>query len=179
VPRLPLSGDPQTDNPEPLAVLLLPCRLEDFELESHARNLLAIPRVLAVEPSRHRTPRWLREGIALRHAKRLRFPGRPRAVVLYDPRSYLLARALLGRYPEAELWYVPPDRAALHAAAQREDADLIEFDRYARSRADQLLPVTPDGDPRVENEPLRARLLELEVISHRPFIPALRATRPG
>ncbi len=35
---------------EPLAVLLLPCKLEQFELAKHARGLLSIPRVLALEP---------------------------------------------------------------------------------------------------------------------------------
>ena len=50
------------DADDPLAVLLLPGRLEGLELEAHARDLLSIPRVVALEPSRVRPPRFLRAG---------------------------------------------------------------------------------------------------------------------
>ena len=61
---------------EPLAVLLLPGRLEGLELEAHARDLLSIPRVVALEPSRLRPRRLLRDAALLRQGRRLRFPGR-------------------------------------------------------------------------------------------------------
>ena len=54
-----------------LAVLLLPSKLEGFELEAHARGLLSIPRVIALEPSRFRTPRLLRNAVGMRQARRL------------------------------------------------------------------------------------------------------------
>jgi hypothetical protein len=159
------------DGPESLAVLLLPCRLEDFELAAHARDLLAIPRVVALEPPRARPHRLRRTTVTIIQARRLRFPGQPRAFVLYHPAQYPLARALLGVHDRAEFWYAPPDPAALDTLAERGDKELIEFDDLARARAEHLLDVTPQGDTRVENEPLRSRLWDLGVISHRPFVP--------
>lgn len=88
-----------TDNPEPLAVLLLPRRVEEFELAAHAQDLLAIPRVVALEPSRARTRRLRRNTITALQARRLRFPGRPRVFVLYEPEQYPLARAARDRRP--------------------------------------------------------------------------------
>ncbi|MBV9684056.1 MAG: hypothetical protein JO046_19845 [Solirubrobacterales bacterium] len=154
-----------------LAILLLPCRLEDFELAPHARDLLEIPRVLALEPSRRRTPMALREAASARQARRLRFRGEPRAFVLYHPRQYPLARALLAAHEGTELWYFQPDPASL------DDQDLIGLDELARTRAARVLVATPGGDPRAENQPLRSRLLELGVISHRPYLPDARTAR--
>ncbi|MBV9942356.1 MAG: hypothetical protein JO262_09535 [Solirubrobacterales bacterium] len=154
-----------------LAILLLPCRLEDFALAAHARDLLEIPRVLALEPSRIRTPASLREAASARQARRLRFQGEPRAVVLYHPRQYPLARALLAVHEEAELWYFQPDHESLG------EEDLIGLDELARARATRVLVATLAGDPRAENQPLRARLVELEVISHRPYLPTARSAR--
>lgn len=154
-----------------LAILLLPSRLEDFELAAHARDLLEIPRVFALEPSRIRTPAALREPASARQARRLRFQGEPRAFVLYHARQYPLARALLAVHEEAELWYFQPDPASLA------EADLIELDELARARAARVLIATPGGDSRAENQPLRSRLLELGVISHRPYLPSSRSAR--
>lgn len=156
-----------TETQEPLAVLLLPRQLEDFELAAHARDLLAIPRVVALEPSRGRGPASLREAVGALQARRLRFPGEPRVLVLYRPRQYPLARALLGVHDRAELWYVAPDPAVFRTAADRSD------DELARARAGRVLTASPDGDPRVENEALRSRLTELGVISHHPFVPGV------
>lgn len=156
------------ETPEPLAVLLLPRRLEDFELAAHARDLLAIPRVVALEPSRGRGPASMREAVSALQARRLRFPGDPRVLVLYRPRQYLLARALLGVHEGAELWYVAPDPAVFRTTADRSD------DSAARVRAVRVLTASPDGDPRADNEPLRSRLTELGVISHHPFVPGVR-----
>ena len=157
-----------TETLEPLAVLLLPGRLEDFELAAHARDLLSIPRVVALEPPRSRGPGSLREAVSALQARRLRFPGEPRVLVLYRPRQYPLARALLGVHEHAELWYVPPDPAVFRTASDRSD------DELARSRAAWVLTASPDGDPRAENEPLRSRLTELGVISQHPFVPGVR-----
>jgi hypothetical protein len=156
-----------------LALLLLPCRLEDFELAAHARDLLEIPRVLALEPSRYRTPQALRDSVAARQARRLRFGGEPQAFVLYHPRQYPLARALLAVHGQADLWYFQPDPQALSGE------DLIALDELARARATRVLVATPDGDPRADNQPLRTRLLELGVISHRPYVPSTRTARFG
>lgn len=149
---------------EPLGVLLLPGRLEGIALEKHARGLLSIPRVVALEPPRIRLPRLLREMTSARQADRLRFPGRVRLLVLYDPAQYPLARALFARNEDAELWYIPP--LAAGAAAGEPD----EFDALARGRAVRVLEPAADGT--VEDQSLRQRLRELGIISPHAFIPA-------
>lgn len=158
--------DPEQE--EPLGVLLLPDRLEQFALEAHARALLEIPRVVALEPSRFHPPRFMRDASAMRQARRLRFPGRPRLVVLYHPAQYPLARALCAHEAQAELWYVPPP------ADDVADEELQGFDDRARERAAQI----PERDGAgVDDQALRARLRELGVISSRPFAPDARARR--
>lgn len=163
-----------------LAVLLLPGRLEEIALEAHARALLEIPRVVALEPSRLRTPRFMRNSASLRQARRLRFPGRLRLLVLYDPAQYLLARGLLAEYTESELWYLRPDDATLAAARAAAGAgaeELQSFDNLARERAARVLPVTP-GDG-LDETPLRERLRQLEVINPRAFLPDSGWRRKG
>jgi hypothetical protein len=152
---------------EPLAVLVLPSQLERFTLGAHARQLLAIPRVVALEPARVRTPRFMREAAAARQASRLRWPGALRLLVLYHPAQYPLARALGARHEEAELWYVPPDRGDLTAEGSADAAELLSFDELARERATARLEVSGQD---VDDQSLRLRLRELEVISSRPFI---------
>jgi hypothetical protein len=153
-----------------LAVLLLPGKLEGLALEGHARDLLSIPRVVALEPSRVRPSRILRDAASLRQARRLRFPGRLRLLVLYHPRQYPLARALCACHEDLDLWYVPPGREAL--AADEAHTQLLAFDELARERARQVLTATEGGG--VDDAPLRARLRELDVISPRAFIPGGR-----
>jgi len=109
---------------EALAVLLLPEMLDDFAFGPHARELLSIPRVIALEPSRVRTPRVLREATAMRQARRLRLPGLLRLLVLYHPAQYPLARALCSQNEQAELWYVPPGPEVLESADSAESAEL-------------------------------------------------------
>ena len=156
---------------DPLAVLLLPDRLEGLALEAHARDLLSIPRVVALEPSRVRPPRFLRDALSLRQARRLRFPGRPRLLLLYHPAQYPLARALCACHENLELWYIPPGRTALETADQAHARELLVFDELARERATQVLTATEGG---VDAAPLRARLRELDVINPHAFIPGAR-----
>jgi hypothetical protein len=167
--------EPATDS---LAVLLLPGRLEGIALEAHARDLLSIPRVIALEPSRVRPPRFLRDSISLRQARRLRFPGQPRLLLLYHPAQYPLARALCARYEDLELWYVsPPGRQDRPdpATAGQPDPREAALDVLARERARQVLPVTEAGV--VDDAPLRERLRELDVINPRAFLPGARPAR--
>lgn len=151
---------------EPLGILLLPSRLEEFELAAHARELLDIPRVVAIEPSKRRTPKWLRDSLPGRHARRLRFPGEPRVLVLYRPMQYPLARALMARHGGVELWYIGPELASLSDQPGYTRDELIEFDGLARERARQT--IAP------EDGALRYRLRELEIITVRPFVPGAR-----
>lgn len=106
----------------PLCVLLLPERLEAFELRERAEDLLTAPGVVAVDPPRlsYATARRLggafADALAGVQARRMRLPGFPRALVVFDALQYPLARALTALSPDAELWYGPPadSSGALH-----------------------------------------------------------------
>lgn len=163
--RLPGS---EPEEQEPLGILLLPARLEAVPFEKHARDLLSIPRVLALEPPRIRLSRFMRETASGRQAARLKFPGRPRLLVLYHPAQYPLARAILARYDDAELWYVPTADENLDEAGQETDA-------LARDRAVRIIE-TVSGEA-VDDEALRARLTELGIISPYAFIPGRPSRR--
>lgn len=155
-----------------LAALLLPSRLEGFAREDHARGLLSIPRVVALEPSRMRPPGFFRDAICQRQARRLRFPGRLRLLVLYHPAQYPLARALCARYQDLELWYIPPERETLEAADEAHPRELATFDELARERATQVLVAS---EHYVDDESLRVRLRELGVINPHAFLPGTRS----
>jgi hypothetical protein len=162
---------------ESLAIILLPCPLEGFEREEHARSLLLIPRVVGLEASRRRTPSWLRNAAALRQARRLRLPGSVRMIVLYHPAQYPLALALRDRHDGAELWYLPPPRSDVSGRDPEETQELLLSDSLARDRSTRTLAETPGGDS--YDDPLRLRLRELDVISARAFIPEARFSRTG
>jgi hypothetical protein len=155
-----------------LAALLLPGPLEGFAREDHARGLLSIPRVIALEASRLRPPGFLRDQVCSRQARRLRFPGRLRLLVLYHPAQYPLARALCARYQDLELWYIPPEREAMEAADEANPRELAALDEIARERATRVIEA---GVPYVDDESLRARLRELGVINPRAFLPGARS----
>jgi hypothetical protein len=160
---------------ESMAILLLPGPLEGFDREEHARNLLAIPRVVALEASARRTPSWLRNALPMRQARRLRLPGTVRLVVLYHPAQYPLARALCARHDGAELWYLPPDRSAVTGRNPEETQELLATDSLARDRSTRTLTDTPAGDS--YDDDLRIRLRDLDVINARAFVPEGRFTR--
>jgi hypothetical protein len=97
----------------PLCVLLLPAPLERFSLRERAEDLLTAPGVAAIDPPRlsyaaaARLGESFADGLAVVQARRVRLPGSPRALVVFDALQYPLARALAGVYPDAELWYGP------------------------------------------------------------------------
>ncbi|HEX3690665.1 MAG TPA: hypothetical protein VHV28_13270 [Solirubrobacteraceae bacterium] len=158
-----------------LAILLLPGPLEGFEREDHARNLLAVPRVLALEASKRRAPSFLRNALPMRQARRLRLPGQVRMIVLYHPAQYPLARALVAHHDGAELWYLPPERTEVIGRNPEETQELLVADSLARDRSTQMLAETPGGDS--YDDPLRVRLHELNVINAHAFFPEARFTR--
>ncbi len=160
---------------EAMAVLLLPGPLEAFDREDHARSLLTIPRVVALEASSRRAPAWLRNAAPMRQARRLRLPGVLRMIVLYHPEQYPLARALSGQHEAAELWYLPPDRAGLSGRTPEDTRELLLADSLARDRAAGVLTETPLGESL--DDPLRLRLREIEVINPRAFVPSARFGR--
>ena len=95
----------------PLCVLLLPAPLETFALRERAEDLLAAPGVAAVDPPRltytgaARLGEAFADGITMVQARRMPLPGIPRAVVVFEPLQYPLARAVIAIHPDAELWY--------------------------------------------------------------------------
>ena len=143
---------------QPLLVLLLPRRLEVFQLEQPVRELLRAPGVVAVDPSRLPLARMaptVAARAAIGQAKRMKLPGTPAAVAILHPFQFFLAGALLARHPRAELWYGRPD----------EDLE-PELDAAASERA--ALTLTPEELLAVA--PLR--MAELGIISAPPTGPA-------
>jgi hypothetical protein len=148
----------------PLAVLLLPAPLEAFELRERAEDLLTAPGVAAVDPPRltytavARLGESFADGLAVVQARRMRLPGHPRAVVVFDPLQYPLARAMVGMHPDAELWYGPvrapatERERALHERAAERAA--LRFERA-------------DGPAHTQNLPLWERMEALGIESGR------------
>jgi hypothetical protein len=109
------------DELRPLALLLLPRELEGFILRDQAEDLLRADGVVAVDPPRvpygalARLPHVVGDALAAGVAKRLvkalaRNGDRPKAIVIFHPVQVLLARAILDRVPDCELWYGRWDR---------------------------------------------------------------------
>jgi hypothetical protein len=160
--------------PDPLAVLLLPERLEDFALSEHARDLLRAPQVIALEPPRvswarlAKLPEAFAARTALRQAKRLKLPGAARVVIIYDPLQTMMGLGLLARHREAELWYlrVPQEAAEADPGLQQR---IDELDELARKRAaleitlDELAPLPPERTWFEANAQLWDRLEELKI----------------
>jgi hypothetical protein len=160
--------------PDPLAVLLLPQPLEEFALAEHARDLLRAPRVIALEPPRVSWARLARLPVALalhtgiRQARRVKLPGEPRVVILYDPLQAMLGLGLLARYRQAELWYVRGGEDGTEHEP-RLAPRIAELDELAIRRAalemtiDELAPLPPERTWFEANDPLWDRLEELEI----------------
>ena len=64
--------------------------------------------------------------------------------------------------------------APLNPLRDEEERELELLDERAREVAEGVIAAQPDHDPRSDNQPLRDRLVELEIISSRPFIPGAR-----
>ncbi len=128
---------------QPLLVLLLPERLERFDLEQPVRDLLHAQGVVAVDPSRlplHRMIPTVAARAAMGQARRMKLPGRPAAIAIMHPHQLFLAGALLARHPGSELWYGQPGE---------EDVVDPALDEQAAERAaltmtrEQLLAIAP------------------------------------
>jgi hypothetical protein len=140
-------------------VLLLPARLEESPQREPIEALLEAPGAVAVEPAAigygatTSLPGLMRERIAAGQARRMRLPGLPRAIVVFDARQYPLARALLAEHPEAELWYSGQNGGDLHEAASARAA--LHFAYLAGAPA------------REQNRPLHERMEALGIESGR------------
>lgn len=148
----------------PLCLLLLPAPLEAFSLRERAENLLSAPGVAAVDPPRltystaARLGESFADALAVVQARRMRLPGRPRALVLFDPLQYPLARALAGLHPDAEIWYGP-----VRGPASDRERELHEL---AAERAAMRFDPVP-GPAHEANLPLWERMEALGVESGR------------
>jgi hypothetical protein len=146
----------------PLCLLLLPASLEAFALRERAEDLLAAPGVAAVDPPRlswrgaARLGESVADGLTMVQARRMRLPGIPRALVVFDPLQYPLARALINLHPDAELWYGP----------MREPGSDSELDALARERAAMRFEAVP-GPAYEANLPLWERMEALGIESGR------------
>jgi hypothetical protein len=165
--------------PDPRALLLLPRRLEGFILEDQARDLLRADGVVAADPpavrygALARLPGPIRDRLARTTARRLlrALRGDLRAVAIFHPVQWPLARALLEARPQAELWYGRWDRyemaydaspamrerlAALHEqAASRSDLTFVVSDPLAdlereAGRDAQIVGLAADSFPAPE-----------------------------
>src|SRR4051794_11039028 len=172
----------------PLGLLLLPAALEGFALREHAEDLLGGPGVVAVEPPRigasARVPAAVADGLSAGQARRLKLPGVPRAILIFHPLQYPLARGLIAHHPDAELWYWrhesgEPERSArrrerleeLHFAASLRASLLLGPSEEALADVEaadgERLVLVPSDDPHEDNRPLWRRLEMLGVDSGR------------
>lgn len=163
----------------PLCLLLLPRPLDGFILRDQAEDLLRAETVVAVDPPRvpygalarlpHVLGDRLANGVAKRLIRALRRNGdRPKVIVIFHPVQVLLAKAILERMPDCELWYGRWDRyeraydagphmrerlAELHEAAARlSSLTFVASDELARleeeaDREATLVPLSADTFP--------------------------------
>jgi hypothetical protein len=148
----------------PLCLLLLPAPLERCAVRERAEDLLTAPGVAAVDPPRAsyaalaRISEAVADGVAAVQARRMRLPGHPRAMVVFHPHQYPLARAIRSAHPDAELWYGP--------YADPDDEREQELNARAFERADLRFRHT-DAPAHEQNLPLWHRMEALGIESGR------------
>lgn len=132
----------------PVCLLLLPRPLDAFILRDQAEDLLRADGVVAADPppvrygAFARLPDPVAARLARTTAKRLlrRLGGRDldlRALVIFHPVQWPLARAILAARPQAELWYGRWDRYEMaYDAGPKLRGRLAELHDQAASRAD-------------------------------------------
>jgi glycosyltransferase involved in cell wall biosynthesis len=159
----------------PLCLLLLPRPLEGFILRDQAEDLLRADGVVAVDPPRipygatARVPHALGERMANRVARRLlkvlhRNGDRAKVVVIFHPVQALLAKAILDREPDCELWYGRWDRyehaydAGPHLRARLEELHeaAAKLSSLTFVASDELLRLEEEAGREAELVPLSA-----------------------
>jgi hypothetical protein len=95
----------------PLLLLLLPARLEKMEPRERLEELLAAPGAVAVEPPRVPLSLAVARVVARRQVKRMKLPGVPHAIAVFETLQLPLAAALIERNPDAELWSLAEPQA--------------------------------------------------------------------
>ena len=89
---------------QPLLVLLLPARVEEMDAREQIESLLGAPGSVAIEPPRVPLSLALARAVARRQVKRMKLPGEPHAIAVFETLQLPLAAALIERNPAAELW---------------------------------------------------------------------------
>jgi hypothetical protein len=154
----------------PLCLLLLPRPLEGFILRDQAEDLLRADGVVAVDPPRvpygavARLPHVLGEvlanGVAKRLIRALRRNGdRPKVIVIFHPVQVLLARAIIARVPDCELWYGRWDRYEHAYDAGPHMRERLEQLHGAAAGLSSLTFVASDELARLEEEADRVATL--------------------
>src|SRR5262249_38653607 len=92
------------------------------------------------------------DGLAASQARRMRLPGIPRAVVIFHPLQYPLARGLLVAHPESELWYWRWDRYEVAYDATPRQRERLE-DLHLAASARAALTVVVSAARRSEDAP--------------------------
>jgi hypothetical protein len=128
----------------PVCLLLLPRPLDAFILRDQAEDLLRAEGVIAADPpplrygAFARLPAPVAARLARTAARRLlrRVDGDLRALVIFHPVQWPLARAVLAARPRAELWYGRWDRYEMaYDASPKLRARLADLHEQAASRA--------------------------------------------
>lgn len=153
-----------------ICLLLLPRELGSFVQREQAEDLLRAPGVVAVDPPRipygafGRLPSSVAGVLAGGQARRLaralrKRRGEPRAVVIFHPLQYPLARAIIALCPGCELWYGRWDRyERAYDASPTMRTRLDELHTLAAERS-ALTFVVSDELVRLEREAGREALL--------------------
>jgi hypothetical protein len=135
-----------------VVLVLLPETLERFAGRDLVEALMATGLAVVADPPRtsYRRIARLGDAVATKQARRLRrkLRAEPRAVVIFDPAQYPLARALLSLVPGCELWYEQSP------AVPDGDARLGELHKRAVARAQVRFSAA-------DREPLEAALARL------------------
>jgi hypothetical protein len=151
------------DEERPLGVMLLPAAAE-LGVHERAEDLLSAPGVVAIDPPRlsygrvARVSEAIADSLATVQAKRLRLPGYPRVLIVFEPDEYPLARSLRDLHPDAELWYGQRDEPA--------DERRRILHELALERATWRFE-HPGGPAHTQNLPLWERLEALGIESGR------------
>ena len=164
---------------EPIALLLVPRRVEGFILHDQGQDLLRSPGVVAVEAPRvphgalGRLPGPVAGAVAAAQARGLKMPGEPVVAMMFHPFQLPYAEAVLKRWPGCELWYGLFDHTpAAPDAGARTRRRLERLHEQAARRASFVFAVSP-ALVELEREAGRKALL---VPSAADSFPALQAT---
>lgn len=136
---------------EPIALLLVPRRVEGFILHDQGQDLLCSPGVVAVEAPRvphgvvARVPGPAAGAVAAAQASRLKVPGEPAVALMFHPFQLPFADAVLRRWPGCELWYGLFDRTPVAPdAGARTRRRLARLHEQAAERASFVFAVSPE-----------------------------------